>query len=115
MTEIALCLVSAASTMAAIETGHWFATPFAMLFTSGYGYVAFFVASEQLARKSAQSARAPTETSMAHAPGLATPGESSPPPASADASGSPERTPSAAERKGRRGPRAAPLAVVFPP
>jgi hypothetical protein len=89
MTEIALCLVSAASTMAAIETGHWFATPFAMLFTSGYGYVAFFVASEQLARKSAQSARAPTETSMAHAPGLAVSGESSPPPAS-EASGSPE-------------------------
>lgn len=91
MTEIALCLVSAASTMAAIETGHWFATPFAMLFTSGYGYVAFFVASEQLARKSAQSARAPTETSMAHAPGLAVSGESSPPPAMAsEASGSPE-------------------------
>jgi len=58
MIEIALCLVSAASTAASLETGHWFATPFAMLFTFGYGYVAFFVASEQLARRKAQLARA---------------------------------------------------------
>jgi cellulose synthase/poly-beta-1,6-N-acetylglucosamine synthase-like glycosyltransferase len=50
-TEIALCLLSAVSTVAAIETGHWFATPFAMLFTVGYGYVGFFVASEELARR----------------------------------------------------------------
>jgi cellulose synthase/poly-beta-1,6-N-acetylglucosamine synthase-like glycosyltransferase len=55
--EIALCLVSLGSTLAAIETGHWFATPFALLFTSGYGYVAFFVASEQLARRKAQAER----------------------------------------------------------
>jgi cellulose synthase/poly-beta-1,6-N-acetylglucosamine synthase-like glycosyltransferase len=52
--EIALCLISGASTAASIESGHWFATPFAMLFASGYGYVAFFVASEQLARRKAQ-------------------------------------------------------------
>ena len=51
--EIALCLFSAASTIAAIETGHWFATPFAMLFTFGYGYVATLVASEQFARRRA--------------------------------------------------------------
>lgn len=51
--EIALCLVSGASTLASLETGHWFACPFAMLFTFGYGYVAFFVASEQLARRRA--------------------------------------------------------------
>jgi hypothetical protein len=50
MTEIALCLVSGASTVASVETGHWFASPFALLFTFGYGYVAFFVATEQLAR-----------------------------------------------------------------
>jgi cellulose synthase/poly-beta-1,6-N-acetylglucosamine synthase-like glycosyltransferase len=54
MIEIALCLVSGASTVASLETGHWFATPFAMLFTFGYGYVATFVASEQLARRKAQ-------------------------------------------------------------
>ena len=43
--------------MAAVETGHWFAVPFAMLFTFGYGYVAFFVASEQLVRRKTQLAR----------------------------------------------------------
>ncbi len=90
MTEIALCLVSAASTMASIETGHWFATPFAMLFTSGYGYVAFFVASEQLARKSAQSVRAPAGIDGMQATGLATAGDSTPPPAGSEATASPE-------------------------
>jgi cellulose synthase/poly-beta-1,6-N-acetylglucosamine synthase-like glycosyltransferase len=53
MIEIALCLVSFASTVASIETRHWFATPFAMLFTLGYGYVATLVASEQVARRRA--------------------------------------------------------------
>jgi hypothetical protein len=57
MIEIALGLISAASTVAAIETGHWFAAPFAMMFTFGYGYVAFFVAFEQLGRRKAQLAR----------------------------------------------------------
>ena len=52
-TEIALCLISLASVVASVETGHWFATPFAMLFTFGYGYVASLVASEQLARRRA--------------------------------------------------------------
>jgi len=55
--EIALCLISATSTIAALETGHWLATPFAMLFTFGYGYVAYFVASEQFARRRSQLAR----------------------------------------------------------
>jgi cellulose synthase/poly-beta-1,6-N-acetylglucosamine synthase-like glycosyltransferase len=50
-TEIALCLISLASTVASIETGHWFATPFAMMFTFGYGYVAFFVTREQQQRR----------------------------------------------------------------
>jgi cellulose synthase/poly-beta-1,6-N-acetylglucosamine synthase-like glycosyltransferase len=57
--EIALCLFSFASTVASIETGHWFATPFAMLFTFGYGYVASLVASEQVARRRASLALAP--------------------------------------------------------
>ncbi|MDP9149436.1 MAG: glycosyltransferase [Myxococcota bacterium] len=52
--EAALCLMSAASTVASLQTGHWFATPFAMLFTFGYGYVGVFVAAEQLARRKAQ-------------------------------------------------------------
>ncbi len=51
--EVALCLVSLASTVASLETGHWFATPFAMLFTFGYGYVAALVAAEQVARRKA--------------------------------------------------------------
>jgi cellulose synthase/poly-beta-1,6-N-acetylglucosamine synthase-like glycosyltransferase len=51
--EVALCLVSFASVVASLETGHWFATPFAMLFTLGYGYVASLVASEQVARRRA--------------------------------------------------------------
>ena len=51
--EIGLCLLSFASVIAALETGHWFAAPFAMLFTVGYGYVAVLVGSEQLARSRA--------------------------------------------------------------
>lgn len=63
-TEVALCLVSFASVVASLETGHWFATPFAMLFTFGYGYVATLVATEQVARRRAArlaSANAATE------------------------------------------------------
>jgi hypothetical protein len=54
ITETALCLISGASTVASLESGHWFATPFALVFTFGYGYVAFFVALEQIARRKAQ-------------------------------------------------------------
>jgi cellulose synthase/poly-beta-1,6-N-acetylglucosamine synthase-like glycosyltransferase len=46
--EIALALISVASVVASVQTGHWFATPFAVLFSVGYGYVAFFVTVEQL-------------------------------------------------------------------
>ncbi len=53
MVEVLLCLISFASVIASLETGHWFATPFAMLFTIGYGYVASLVASEQVARRRA--------------------------------------------------------------
>ncbi len=49
--EVALALVSFVSVIASIETRHWFATPFAMLFTFGYGYVALLVASEQVQRR----------------------------------------------------------------
>jgi glycosyltransferase involved in cell wall biosynthesis len=64
--EIALCLLSAASTVASVETGHWFATPFAMLFTFGYGYVACLVAREQFARR--RASLAPEEVSPASGP-----------------------------------------------
>ena len=53
MTEVALCLLSLGSTVASVETGHWFATPFAALFTFGYGYVASLVAKEQVVRRRA--------------------------------------------------------------
>ena len=49
--EIGLALVSAAAVVASVETKHWFATPFAMLFTVGYGYVAALVIAEQLGRR----------------------------------------------------------------
>jgi hypothetical protein len=54
--EIGLCLFSAGSVVASVETGHWFAAPFAMLFTFGYGYVATLVASEQFAGRKASLA-----------------------------------------------------------
>jgi hypothetical protein len=43
--------LSLASVAASIETKHWFATPFAMLFTFGYSYVALLVGSEQALRR----------------------------------------------------------------
>jgi hypothetical protein len=64
--EVLLCLVSFASVVASLETGHWFATPFAMLFTFGYGYVATLVASEQVARR--RAARLHTATAAATEP-----------------------------------------------
>ncbi len=48
--EAALCLFSFASTVASVQTGHWFATPFAALFTFGYGFVAVTVVGEQRGR-----------------------------------------------------------------
>ncbi|APR84409.1 Glycosyltransferase [Minicystis rosea] len=56
MLEIGLALLSFASTVASIETGHYFATPFAMLFTIGYGYVSIMLAREQVARRQAVAA-----------------------------------------------------------
>jgi hypothetical protein len=49
--EVGLMLVSATGVVASIETRHWFATPFTLLFTFGYGYVAALVAGEQLGRR----------------------------------------------------------------
>ena len=50
LVEMALCLLSAASVVASLETSHYFAAPFAALFTLGYGYVASQVLFEQLGR-----------------------------------------------------------------
>jgi cellulose synthase/poly-beta-1,6-N-acetylglucosamine synthase-like glycosyltransferase len=51
ISETVLSLLSFAAVVASIQTGHWFATPFAMLFTIGYGYVALLVANEQATRR----------------------------------------------------------------
>jgi cellulose synthase/poly-beta-1,6-N-acetylglucosamine synthase-like glycosyltransferase len=57
MLEIALALLSLISVVTSIQTGHWFATPFASLFAVGYGYVAVLVVSEQaLQRREARAA-----------------------------------------------------------
>jgi hypothetical protein len=53
--EIALCVFSFVSVVESFRTGHWFAAPFAMLFTFGYGYVAALVAREQLAGRRASA------------------------------------------------------------
>ncbi len=59
--EFALALLSLASTVAALENGHWFAAPFAALFTFGYAYVATLLTAEQLERRrAARSSLVPT-------------------------------------------------------
>ncbi|HKO48227.1 MAG TPA: glycosyltransferase [Polyangiaceae bacterium] len=78
-TEIALAAVCACSVVASIETGHYFATPFAALFMSGYGYVAALVIQEQfgfgrsaeLAGRVAEDAAPESGRSAAEASGMA--------------------------------------------
>jgi hypothetical protein len=48
--ELALACVSILSVVAAIETDHWLAMPFAALFALGYGTVAAMVVREQVER-----------------------------------------------------------------
>ena len=49
--ELILAVISFASTLAALQNGHWFAAPFAALFTFGYAYVAVLLMAEQLDRR----------------------------------------------------------------
>ncbi len=65
LVEMALTMVSAASVLAAIETEHYFAAPFALLFMLGYGYVSTLVIQEQLARTSSAPAAEPAVESEA--------------------------------------------------
>ncbi|EYF02322.1 glycosyltransferase family 2 protein [Chondromyces apiculatus] len=51
LVETLLALISFSAVVASIETGHYVAAPFAVLFTLGYGYVALLVAQEQSARR----------------------------------------------------------------
>ncbi len=51
MTEIGLSLLSMVSVVVSVQTGHYFATPFALTFAFGYGYVAALVVAEQMRRR----------------------------------------------------------------
>jgi len=61
MTEMALAAVCACSVVASVQTGHYFATPFAALFMSGYTYVAALVIREQFGFGRADVAGEPVE------------------------------------------------------
>ncbi|MBI2395134.1 MAG: glycosyltransferase [Deltaproteobacteria bacterium] len=54
LAEAILSLISFGSTIAAVQNGHWFAAPFAALFTFGYAYVAVLLIDEQIARRRAE-------------------------------------------------------------
>ncbi len=74
LSEIGLTLISAASVVAAFETGHWFALPFAALFMLGYGYVSTLVVTEQMSRRrEADAIRGPVESGEALVDGAEAP------------------------------------------
>ncbi len=52
--EVILSIISLGSTIAAVQNGHWFAAPFAALFTFGYAYVAVLLLDEQFERRRAE-------------------------------------------------------------
>ncbi|MFZ5894251.1 MAG: glycosyltransferase [Myxococcota bacterium] len=61
--ELFLAAISAASVIAAIQTGHWLAAPFASLFCAGYSSVAFLVIREQFASGAAAAPALTAEAS----------------------------------------------------
>ncbi|MBK8258558.1 MAG: glycosyltransferase [Polyangiaceae bacterium] len=69
--EAFLALWSAASVAASVWTGHYFATPFAVLFALGYGYVTVLLIAEQVQR--ARPARVAAPALEAAAPVIALP------------------------------------------
>jgi hypothetical protein len=50
---VLLALISLVSVVVSLETDHFLATPFAMLFALGYSYMAGLMTLEQLARRRA--------------------------------------------------------------
>jgi cellulose synthase/poly-beta-1,6-N-acetylglucosamine synthase-like glycosyltransferase len=60
--ESILCVISFASTVASLRTGHFIATPFAALFTAGYGYMAGTMLLEQVTRARPSTALEPHAT-----------------------------------------------------
>jgi hypothetical protein len=82
--ETALSALSFVSMVASVQTGHYFATPFALLFTVGYAYVAVLLVREQAARRRAPVVLATTPPVLAE-PALTEPASiSEPPPASGE-------------------------------
>ncbi len=71
--EALLAMWSAASVAASISTGHYFATPFAVLFTLGYAYVTVVLTREQLLRAPAAVAPSASAPVLAPAPVIAVP------------------------------------------
>lgn len=73
LTEMGLCALSIASTAASVMTQHYFATPFAMLFAIGYGYVSALVLTEQTRRRQEASLLEPVSSVPASSDATATP------------------------------------------
>ncbi len=65
--ETVLCALSLASTLASVHTGHLVATPFAALFTIGYGYMASAMVLEQMQPANAPLEAAPVTMSVSDA------------------------------------------------
>jgi cellulose synthase/poly-beta-1,6-N-acetylglucosamine synthase-like glycosyltransferase len=80
--ETALSMLSLVSVVASLETHHYFATPFAALFTIGYAYVGVLVAREQAARRREAARPVPALADPALAAGQTSISE--PPPASGE-------------------------------
>jgi hypothetical protein len=53
LAELVLALVGATSVAISLETSHYLATPFALLFALGYAYMAGMMTMEQFARRRA--------------------------------------------------------------
>jgi hypothetical protein len=68
--EVMLALLSFASFAASIQTGHWFATPFALLFTVGYVYVAVLVSAEQANRRRSEAVLGTSSERPSDAPAM---------------------------------------------
>jgi hypothetical protein len=68
LAETGLSALSLVSVVASIQTGHYFATPFALLFTIGYAYVAVLLVREQAARRRAAAAPALAEAAPVSEP-----------------------------------------------
>jgi hypothetical protein len=65
ISETILALISFFAVVASVTTGHYFATPFAILFTVGYGYVSVLVMLEQASRRRGAVADEVTEGAVA--------------------------------------------------